>query len=188
MNKVAPVLFLALGLLALPAAAATEPGGTVLAGFSFRAPDGWQALSTDDAALTRLADWSLPGGAEVVVFRFGNGQPGDVSANLNQWAGSVTTPQGTPAVAKVSQRRIGSYPFNQIEAFGTYLLPESGAPGLPPSALPGSGLVGAVLELPTGPLYVRLTGTEAAVRHALPELARFLESVRPPPSSPAPKS
>jgi hypothetical protein len=178
------VLFLAFLLPLFSLAAADE---TVIAGFSFRPPPAWQAAPINDAALTRLADWNVAGGGEIVVFRFGNDRPGDVQLNVNRWASSVTTPQGTPAAATISTRKIDVYPVTQIEAFGTYFSPESGAPGLPPAALPGYGLVGAVLELPSGPLYVRLTGPEAVVRRTLPDLTRFLESVRPPPAAPATK-
>ncbi len=170
--------------LAFLGAGLLRADGTTPAAFSFAVPSGWQSVSTQDAPLVRIGQWTLPDGAEAVVYRFGAGQPDDPQVSLNRWASTFTASQGTPAPADISLRRIGPLSVSQVELYGTYLPPDSPAPGFPPVPLAGWGLVGAVIDLPGGPLYARLTGPAAAVRRQLASFSRFVDSARPPAAQP----
>jgi hypothetical protein len=54
-------------------------------------------------------------------------------------------------------------------------------PGMPsePSAQPGSRLIGAIVEAPSGLWFVKLTGPDATVRGGAVEFDGLVDSLRP---------
>ncbi len=138
-----------------------------LAGLVLPIPAGWQSRPSENAS--RLAEWQADGGVTIAALFFGSAHPEPPEKTLARWASTMTTPQGTPVPGRISTSLEGDAKMpvtaSEIDLYGTYLDPRGGpAHGLPVSPRPGQGLLGVVLDYPGGPLYLCVTGPEAAVR------------------------
>ena len=140
------------------------------------APSGWDFHRPSSSM--RLAEAEVPGPAGpalLTVFFFGPGGGGDVQANLQRWLGQIeATPGSTPV-----ERRLEADGFSiwEVTVAGT-LLPSTMGAG-PTEPMPGSRLLGAVVEGPGGPWFFKMTGPEDTVSAASAEFERMLLSVRP---------
>jgi hypothetical protein len=126
----------------------------------------------------RLAEAGIsgPGGeALLTVFFFGQGGGGGVDANLQRWAGQIVAEAGTEPVRNGFD--VGEYSVSTIAVEGT--LQPSRMGGGPTEAIPGSKLIGAVVEGPGGPWFFKITGPAATVTAAEPAFDAMLRSVRP---------
>ncbi len=131
----------------------------------------------------RVAEYSVPrvGGdaadAECTVITFGAGQGGSVESNVQRWIR-----QFDPVSAPPSQTttRTGGMPVTRVEVTGSYhpmMMP--GAPA-GASVQPGSRLVGAIVEAPSGSWFFKLTGPDATVKAATHDFDAMIASVRAP--------
>jgi hypothetical protein len=126
----------------------------------------------------RLAEAEIPGGdgpALLTVFFFGPGGGGRTEANLQRWAGQIEPDAGEAPVSDSFE--INGYTVSTIAVEGTLLPSRMG--GGPSEAVPGSKLVGAVVEGPGGPWFFKVTGPAATVAAAEPAFDGMLRSVRP---------
>jgi hypothetical protein len=119
---------------------------------------------------------------ELVVFYFGPGEGGDIEKNVARWLGqySETPPDGV----KRSDRNANGLLQHTVEIeSGTY---SSGMPGDDkPKA--GYGLLGAIVEAPSGNYFFKLVGPVATVKGARSAFYRLLDSIKPGTSGDAPK-
>jgi hypothetical protein len=131
----------------------------------------------------RVAEYAVPRAAgdamdgECTVITFGAGQGGSISDNVDRWVRQFDPLSGAPTR---STRRVGGMNVTRVEVAGSYhpmMMP--GAPAAP-STLQGARLVGAIVEAPTGLWFFKLTGLDATIRSAAPELDTLLDSVRAP--------
>jgi len=157
--------------------AATAPSdvrGTLdLGGVVLDAPDGWEFAAPSSSM--RLAEATIPGPggpALLTVFFFGAGGGGGVDANLARWVGQVEA-DGEPERGEYA---VGDFTVTTVAVDGT-LLP-SGMGAGPTGPVPGSSLVGAVIQGPGGPWFLKITGPEETVHSARNAFDEMLRSVR----------
>jgi hypothetical protein len=138
-----------------------DPVEFTVGGFAFTRPETWDWVVP--ASPMRKAQLSVPAGdggasAEVTFFHFGAGQGGSVQANVDRWFkqfSNGSTDARTEQMAKTT--------VTFVKAFGTFA---SGMPGGPTTPLKDYALRGAILESPTGDVYVKMTGPQKVVRFA----------------------
>lgn len=152
-------------------------------GLTFTIPAKWQSEPVDNPA--RAAQWHIPlahgqvgEGGEVVVFYFGQGVGGGGKENIDAWIGTMSTAEGHPATAEVTNHTVNGFKISQAVIFGTYNQVVS-LPGIPPRPKPNYGLVGVVIENPQGNIYWRFTGPAALITVNLPLFNKITESVKP---------
>lgn len=110
--------------------------------------------------------------AEAIFYFFGQGQGGDRKANVDRWLNAFEEPR-EKINSKVETKKVGGSEVTFVEAEGTY---KSGMPGTPPTPKPGTKLLGAILESPSGNVYVRMTGPIATVKAADGDFRKMIES------------
>lgn len=163
-----------------PAPAALAP--KTVAGVTFTPPadSGW--LEEPVASRMRSAQYRVKRAegdaedAELVVFHFGaNG--GSVEDNLNRWFQQFQQPDGKPTreAAKIERRELGGLVLNEVEVGGTYVAETRPGSGERVNK-PGSRLLGAIVETPAGPFFVKLVGPDATVAAARASFKKFVES------------
>jgi len=150
------------GILASVSVAFTaDPIEFGVGSFTFSRPEGWQWIIPSSSM--RKAQLSIPGGSEgdpgeVTFFHFGQGQGGGVQANVDRWFGQFQNSKTHQSV-----ETIGSTKVTFVDASGTFL---SGMPGTPPTPKADYALRGAILESPSGDVFVKLTGPASLVSGA----------------------
>ncbi|MEE4273054.1 MAG: hypothetical protein V2I67_15380 [Thermoanaerobaculales bacterium] len=148
----------------------------VVPGARFDQPAGW--VFREPSSSMRLAEAEIPGdegAALLTAFFFGPGGGGGTDANLQRWAGQIEAEAG--AVPTRDSFEINGYTVSTIAVEGT-LRPSRMGSG-PTEAIPGSKLVGAVVEGPGGPWFFKVTGPAATVVAAEPAFDAMLRSVSP---------
>src|SRR5687768_15164969 len=153
-----------------------------VATLTFSAPAGWKAAGPSSSM--RVAQFVLPraagdaADADLVVYYFG-GSGGTVNANIERWLGQMQQPGGKPssAVAKREARSINGLKVTLVDVSGTYV-----AEMTPGSAerhnSPNFRLRAAVIETPSGPYFIKLTGPARTVAAAEKAFERFLGSMK----------
>jgi len=144
----------------------------VVGAFVFKVPKGWEMLEPSSAM--RKAELKASGkgageAAETVFFCFGPGQGGSAADNVARWKGQVADITGE----KVEEKEISGTKVTTVKLEGTY---QSGMPGGPKSPVPGTVLLGAILESPEGNVYVKLTGPAAWVKKVESDFAAMIEA------------
>lgn len=129
-------------------------------GLSLVLPAGWKQVPP--SSQMRVAQAVIPGAggpAELVVFHFGVGQGGDVESNLQRWIGQMEMPAGaTPLRGNFQSNGLR---ITWIDVGGTL---KPGQMGMGPrEAQPNSRLLGAVIEAPGGPWFIKVTGPTATL-------------------------
>lgn len=127
---------------------------------NFRVPEGWKSIPP----LNRMQTAALQVGENaqtICVFLTGIG--GDTASNLNRWRTQVTDP-GTdqPATSRVQNKTINGMKVTMVSMEGTYAAMTTGVT----TKLPDQGFRGAIIEAPSGAIFVRLTGPVEAVNGA----------------------
>jgi hypothetical protein len=113
---------------------------------------------------------------ECLVITFGPGQGGTVDENVDRWVRQLGAPASTPVR---TTRTVGGMAVTRVELTGTYT-PMS-MPGGPPAASPHPGwrLSGAIVQAPSGLWFFKMTGPDATIKAADPELDALVDSVHP---------
>jgi hypothetical protein len=128
----------------------------------------------------RAATYAVPAAAgdredaECAVFYFGQGQGGDVDANIQRWLGQFQEKPAAPP--KPKKQTISGLPVTVIEHSGTYLA----AGPMAASGSPKSGfkLIGAIVEGPQGNVFFKLTGPAKTVDASSAGFQKMLQSMR----------
>lgn len=132
-------------------------GAINAAGLLFSLPADWQ--SVPPASSMRLVQATVPGGGDLTVFHFGVGGGGGVDANIERWIAQFEVAAGTTPVRDRFEN--GGLIVHVVEVSGT-MLPSGMGMG-PAVPMPGSRLLGAVVEGPGGPWFFKTTGPDAAM-------------------------
>jgi hypothetical protein len=168
------VLFVA--SVVTPALAQAPPG------LAFTAPKAWQARPP--ASSMRVAEFVVPHAngdaedAEVVIYYFGGGG-GSAEANIDRWIGQMQQPDGSDSKGKAQRGSLtaNGLKLTTVDVAGTYV-----AEVRPGAAerhnKPGFRLRAAVIETPSGPYYVKMTGPARTVAAADADYKALLASVR----------
>jgi hypothetical protein len=127
----------------------------------------------------RLATYAIPATvngvdkAECAVYYFGPGQGGGVDANVARWAGEFEG-GGSPQRSKLTA---DGMPVNRVRLTGVYRA-HAGMAGGSSGPQRDYTLLGAIVEGPNGPLFVKLVGPARTVEPAEKEFDRMLKSLR----------
>jgi hypothetical protein len=157
------------------------PGGAIEsapaadAGVTWDKPDRWLLELGREM---RLATFTIPGSggaakAECAVYYFGPGQGGGVDANLERWAGEFVG----GANPERSTLTADGMKVTRVKLRGTYQAHagmSQGASGPQPDHM----LLGAIVEGPNGPLFLKLIGPAATVSPAEKEFDGLLRSLK----------
>jgi hypothetical protein len=131
----------------------------------------------------RVAEYVVPraegdaNDAECTVITFGPNQGGGVSDNVDRWVHQFNPLSGPPTK---TTRRVGGMTVTRVEVAGSYH--PMAMPGASPamSTEQGARLIGAIVEAPSGLWFFKLTGPDATVRAAAPEIDALIDSARTP--------
>ena len=154
----------------------------VAAGLTFATPDGWRQSAGGSSM--RVAEFTLPRAdgdaedAQLIVYYFG-GQGGSVDANIERWVGQMQQPDGRPstAAARKQTRTVNGLTVTLIDVDGTYVAEMS--PGAAARHnKPRFRLRAGVVETPTGPYFIKLTGPSRTIAAAEKAFEQFLGSVK----------
>ncbi len=123
-----------------------------------------------------VANYTLPGidGAEaarLLAHYYGPDGAGTPHGNIEIWTGSFRSPAGGPVVPIVDRFDVAGMPVTFVELAGEFK--KFGAPGFSLDQL----FMCAIVEAPSGPIYIRVFGQTATVernREAYMELIRGL--------------
>lgn len=145
----------------------------------FKLPTSWKVGEPKNSM--RLAEYQLPGDqkATCLVFWFGEKGAGPVEANIKRWVdGFQSESQPRREVLEPTK----GIKVSLVDHSGTYVAPVT--PGSEKQHNePNWRLLGAVVETPTGPIYVRAVGPEAAIAASREDFMSWLKSFRPSPAT-----
>lgn len=159
---------------ARPAPDAAPEGATRVEGLTFRLPEAWTTRAPSSPMRKAEASIPGPGGeATLTVFHFGPGGGGGVEANLARWEAQLEAAAG----ASPERRELaGAGTTIHLTALDGTLRPSPMSGVAAP--VPGSRLMGAVVEGPGGPWFFKVTGPAMAVRLAMPDFVEMLAGAR----------
>jgi hypothetical protein len=128
----------------------------------------------------RVAEYGVPHvtgdptDAECTVITFGAGQGGSLEDNIGRWVRQFNPLSGPPTKAT---GQVNGMTVTRVEVAGSYHPMQM--PGAPPapSTQQGSRLVGAIVDAPSGFWFFKLTGPDATVKAAAPELDAMIASL-----------
>jgi hypothetical protein len=160
-----------------PAAPAVPPSALPL-GITWEDPPGWPREAKQ--RMMRKATYQVPRAkgdtedGELAVFYFGAGQGGSIEDNVQRWAKQFT--EAKPKEPRRADRRANGLTHHTIEIDdGTY---DPGMMGGGKGPKPGFGLLGAIVEAPSGSYFFKLTGPKATVKGAKTKFYALLDSIK----------
>lgn len=157
-----------------PLASSPAPVSFTIGVFTFTRPLDWKWMIPSSAMRkVQLSITSSDGKqtADVSFFTFGEGQGGNVQANVERWAKQFSTSDGLPVTATTESRKIASISVTFVSAKGSFSAGMSDSSSVPK---PGYALRGAIVEIPAGgsssegDLFIKMTGPEKLVEKSTP--------------------
>ena len=145
-----------------------------LAGLTAQKPADW--ITEPPKSSMRLAQFRVPGDAELVVFYFGPKQGGTPQANIARWQSQFSTTDGSPVKPVVRRYSSNSLTVTQAEFQGIYARGVGTGPIGEPR--PDQILLAAIIEGPQGKLFVQLYGHGKGVNAQRSEFESFVLSMR----------
>jgi hypothetical protein len=150
-------------------------------GIAWTDPADWKREAPK--SMMRKAQYVIPAAAgdseaaELTVFYFGPGQGGGVEENINRWTGQFKDLK-KEAIQR-SERAVNDLTQHVVEVeSGTYSGTSMG-PHAPPTAPKESqGLLGAVVEAPTGRYFFKLSGPSKTVKAGRESFFKLLDSIK----------
>jgi hypothetical protein len=142
-------------------------------------PPRWRRLPPSTPM--RLAEYAVPHAADdsqdgnCSVFTFGPDQGGSVDENVDRWVRQFD-PVASEPVRRT--RQINGMPVTQVEVAGTFHAMQMPGGPAAPSSTPRFRLVGAIVRAPSGLWFFKMTGPDATVKAAAPELDTMIDSLR----------
>ena len=112
---------------------------------------------------------------ELTVFYFGPGQGGSIDANVDRWVGQFGTVK--PGDVKRADREANGLRQHTVELeTGTF----SAGMGMGGSSKPKEnyGLVGGIVESPSGAYFFKMTGPAKTVKQAKVDFYKLLDSIK----------
>ncbi len=127
-------------------------------GLAIELPAGWTPVQPTSPMRAAQAVIAGPGGpAELTVFHFGIGEGGDPEANIQRWLGQIAPDAGTSPRRELFDG-MGGIRITWVDAEGTLRGDRMGMG--PRTPIPGSRLMGAVVEGEGGPWFFKATGPD----------------------------
>jgi hypothetical protein len=120
------------------------------------AMDGWQETAT--TLEFQVGRWDLPGGGVATISWLGPSKD-SMAMNLDRWLGQWQKEDGQPAQdGRIEPDAEGNYPFTFVRVAGILTDTRQVGGGEPRADWV---LLGAIVDAPGGPLYVKAVGPEA---------------------------
>jgi hypothetical protein len=149
---------------------------------AFDLPAVWTSEKPESSM--RLAQATIPGvpgtpggktgPGQFAIFYFGPGGGGSAEANITRWIGQMDAPIAPPHRAELTAHGLQ---VSWVEVAGTL---KASTVGMGPSqAQPGWRLLGAVVEGPGGPWYIKAVGPDATIAAARGAFLNLLTGLRP---------
>lgn len=111
---------------------------------------------------------------ELTVFYFGPGQGGSIDANVDRWVKQFG--EVKPGDVKRADREANGLRQHTVELeSGTF---SSGMPGSSSKPKEKFGLIGGIVETPSGAYFFKLTGPSKTVKQAKPDFYKLLDSIK----------
>ncbi len=158
------------------ASAAVAPAVADSATLSWTAPPTWTTIPNPSSM--RLATYRIPRAAgdaedaDVAITRAG----GTTEANAARWTGQFADGRADSR----SERTVHGVKITIVDVSGTYLgSGMSMAAGSAPGSHPSWALLGAIIEAPGMPYFLKITGPAATVHAARPAFDALLASLTP---------
>jgi len=138
-----------------------EATGVTVSGLAWSPPAAWQsrAPSNNFRAAELVVAGDSGNGEAVAVFSTGIG--GDAASNIERWRSQVVNAQGEPAPAELKKQTINGVKVTTVAMEGTL---KGGNMGGPSKDQPNYAFRGAIVEGPTGTVFIKLTGPVGAVK------------------------
>lgn len=144
-------------------------------------PSGWERLPSTSSM--RKATYRIPAAegdtepGELAVFYFGADQGGSVDANMQRWAKQFSGVEDQSIVR--SERAVNDLTQHLIEIpSGSYVDSMAAMRGGSADPKANYGLLGAVVEAPTGKYFFKFTGPAKTVKENRAKFYEMLESLR----------
>jgi hypothetical protein len=111
---------------------------------------------------------------ELTVFYFGPGQGGSIDANVDRWVKQFS--EVKPGDVRRADREANGLRQHTVELeSGTF---SSGMPGGASKPKQNYGLIGGIVETPSGAYFFKLTGPSKTVKQAKPDFYKLLDSIK----------
>jgi len=111
---------------------------------------------------------------ELTVFYFGPGQGGSIDANVDRWVKQFGDVK--PADVKRADREANGLRQHTVELeSGTFSAGMMGGGGKPKD---NYGLIGGIVESPSGAYFFKMTGPSKTVKQAKPDFYKLLDSIK----------
>jgi hypothetical protein len=112
-----------------------------------------------------------PEDGEITVFYFGPGQGGSIDANVDRWVSQFGAVK--PGDVKRADREANGLRQHTVELeSGSFTGMGGGQPK------PNYGLVGAIVETPSGSYFFKMTGPQKTIAKAKAEFYKLLDSIK----------
>jgi hypothetical protein len=145
------------------------------------APADWMPRPPESTM--RLAEFTLPASAdggqpvEAVVYFFGAGQGGSADANVERWRAQFFDESGGHPQPEIETLDGVEFPTTVVKLRGRYAR-AIGMGGTPDDAVPDQVLLAAVVETPSGNLFVQAHGPSDGVLAAEKGYYALVRSIR----------
>src|SRR5262249_7832134 len=144
-------------VLGLTSSAIAQSPTVSLLDYRTAVPSGW--TSKQPSSSSRLAEYTVDGSVDVVVYFFGKSQGGNVQANLTRRKGPFPAPDGPAVPETITRDSTGIFPITFAEYRGTYR--RGIGAGSADSVKTGQTLVAAIAETPRGTMFIQMFGPSA---------------------------
>ncbi|MBE7488651.1 hypothetical protein HS121_10385 [bacterium] len=146
----------------------------------FLVPEEWQ--SKQPTSMMRIYQVNIPpveGDTSEGEIAFFAPIGGSIQDNIDRWIGQFSQPDGSDPKSKavVEDIKGDKYPIKLVSVPGTMLA--SSMPGMPPMPeKTGYMMLGAIIETPSGPWYIKGTGPEKTMAAAKEKFLTLCRSVQ----------
>lgn len=150
---------------------------------TYEKPDGWTAAPPSSSM--RVAQFTLPRAdgdsedGEAVIYYF-QGAGGSVQSNLDRWTDQMLQPGGrsSRAVAATEELTVNGLTVTRLDVSGTYVAEVMPGQTTDRYNKPDYRLVAAVIETPTGPFFLKVTGPRKTMAQWEDSIAAFVGSMQ----------
>lgn len=139
-------------------------------GLSWEIPPHWKI---DASRSMRVATYRIDTETDCAVFYFGEGQGGNVQANIDRWVGQFAETDRTES--EVEKMLVNGINITLLSLQGTFII---GTMTGNPMPKPGYAMLAAVCESKTGPVFFKITGPETEVKNSQEDFVSLLKSVK----------
>ena len=170
-----------LDLMAFSTSAAAELKTVEFLDLQSTLPAAW--VEEEPSSSMRLAQFRVPGvesggGANLILYYFGQGQGGSAEANIARWKSQFSSPGGGAVEPGIETMQVNNMPVTVVELRGNYA--RSVGMGPAGTAAPDQILLASIVEAPRGNIYVQLHGPAVTVLSQRESYMAFIKNITQP--------